>query len=219
MRWGLVACALAGCGGPSYHRPETLATLTDELPNYAPIPDDTWRAEVGVRAMIGGYTLGGFHAVEGGGALSLGARRDALAVRLEGDATALGANKNAQQDGPLGDGRGGDLLRLAAVARYGVFASAGGSCHWCGKHAPPTELDRLDVWIEGGAGEQWARSAMGAATRTDVQLGAGLEVGPRKPGSHWALELGLRVLFARPVDATRGIDHPLLLVVGGSWGD
>lgn len=184
---------------------ETLATLTDDLPNCAPIHDDTWRVDVGARGLIGGDTLGGYRAVEGGGALSIGARHDALAARLEGDATALGANSNSQLDGPLRDGRGGDLLRAAAIARYSVYADAGGSCHFCSKPAPPTELDRLDVWIEGGLGEEWARSTMGAATRADLQLGAGLEVGPRKAGSHWALELGLRMLVTRPGDVSRPV--------------
>jgi hypothetical protein len=214
-----LALAVAACATPTSRRTQTLESLTEELPDYAPIPDDRVRLDAGVRAMIGGFTVGGAHSFAGGAGVAAGVRHDALSVRAEGEADALAplAESRNAAPGPLGVGESGRLLRAGAALRWDVFASKGPSCHLCGKHAPPTEIDRLDVFAEGGAGEEWITAGPNTASRGDLELGLGLEVGPRHATDHWGLEVGFRVLVARSLDSSR-VDHPVMFVLGGVIG-
>jgi hypothetical protein len=208
----------AACATPTQHHQETLATLTAELPDYAPVPDDRVRVEGDVRAIAGGFSAGGAHAFAGGGALAGAVRRDDLMIRVEGEAAwlALGLDPMGR-GGVLSGAPFGRLLRAGGALRWGALAIKGPSCHFCSKHAPPTEIDRLDIYVEGGAGEQWIQVGAGAVSRPDLELGAGLDFGPRHATDHWGIDLGVRMLVARSPDSSR-IDHPIMLVIGGLLG-
>ena len=219
VRGLFVALAVAGCATATTTHRETFATLTRELPDYAPIPDDRLRVDGDLRGLVGGYTVGALHSFAAGLALAGGVRRDALTVRAEGEADALATFTSAgsERPGPLGGGASARLLRAGAAVRYSVYAEKGPTCHFCGKHSPPTELDRLDVFVEGGVGEEWITAGTNAASRGDLELGAGFELGPRYATSHDGLEMGLRVLVAHSLDSSR-VDHPVMLVLGGAIG-
>jgi hypothetical protein len=219
VRGLFVAIALGGCVTPTQSHRETFETLTADLPDYAPIPDDRVRLEADLRGMVGGFTVGGAHSFAGGAALTGGVRHDALSIRVEGEALGLGllAESRNEAPGPLGAGTTARLLRAGGACLPQKWQLPPLDAKTPQRTAPPTEIDRMDVFIEGGAGEEWITAGMNSASRGDLEVGVGLELGPRHATDHWGLELGLRMLLAHSLDSSR-VDHPVMFVMGGVIG-
>jgi hypothetical protein len=142
------------------------ATLLIAIASTAHADDgDRWKQahlELSAGTRLGGYGVGSLHGFAAGGHLDAGVRRDSLALIGEYELMSVG-----DDDDPAvaGDPVRGRMHRLGATLRYSAFDFGGG-------YAPV----RGDIWLEGGAGEEWIGwNEGGRLSRRDLSLGFGFQ--------------------------------------------